>query len=48
MQRHEQHDPEPKPQKPNPRDRQARWLLLVIAILLGFVVLQVIHRFIPL
>jgi hypothetical protein len=42
MQPHEQHDgPEPKP---DPRDTQAIWLLLVILILLGLIAFQVARR----
>ena len=35
MQPHEQHDPEQR--KPDPQDKRAMWLLLVIAILLGLI-----------
>jgi hypothetical protein len=41
MQRHEQRDPE---RKPDPRDARAKWLLLAIAILLGLVVSQLVKR----
>jgi hypothetical protein len=45
MQPHEQHDPEPKPPKrPDPRDVQAKWLLLVIAVLLAIIASRVLDR----
>ena len=48
MQPHEQHDPKPdppKPKEPDWRDKRAKWLLFVIAILLGLIVSQVAKRF---
>jgi hypothetical protein len=43
MQPHEQHDPEAN--KPDPRDKRAKWLLLAICILLGLIVSQIAKRF---
>ena len=43
MRPHEQHDPEPR--KPDPKDARAKWLLLVIAILLGLVASELVKRF---
>jgi hypothetical protein len=42
MQPHDQKDPEEK--GPDPRDTQAKWLVFVIAILLGLVVAQLLKR----
>jgi hypothetical protein len=42
MQGHEQRPPNPN--KPDPRDTRARWLMFAIAILLGMVVAQVVKR----
>ena len=39
MQRHERHDPEPE--KPDPKDTGAKWLLLAIAVLLGMITTRV-------
>ena len=41
MQQHEQHDP---PRKPDPRDKQMMWLLLVIAVLLGLITTPLLGR----
>ena len=43
MQPHERHDPEAN--KPDPRDKRAKWLLLAICILLGLIVSQIAKRF---
>ena len=40
MQRHEQQDPE----RPDPRDNQAKWLGFVIAMMLGVIAVQLIKR----
>jgi hypothetical protein len=48
LQPHEQHDAKPdptKPKEPDRRDKRAKWLLFVIAILLGLTVSQVAKRF---
>ena len=45
MQKHERHDP-PEPRKPDPRDTQAKWLLLAICVLLGVIVSQIVKRFV--
>ena len=56
MQPHEQQDQEPdspkrkkpdppKPKEPDRRVKRAKWLLFVIAILLGLIVSQVAKRF---
>jgi hypothetical protein len=42
MQPHEQHDPEQR--KPDPPDKRAMWLLLVIAILLGLITTRLLNR----
>jgi hypothetical protein len=42
MQPHEQHDPEAN--KPDPRDKRAKWLLLAICILLGLIVSRLLGR----
>jgi hypothetical protein len=42
MQPHEQHDPEQR--KPDPQDKRATWLLLVIAILLGLITTRLLDR----
>jgi hypothetical protein len=42
MQPHEQHDPEQR--KPDPPDKRAMWLLLVIAILLGLITTRLLDR----
>jgi hypothetical protein len=42
MQPHEQHDPERR--KPDPQDKRAMWLLLVIAILLGLITTRLLDR----
>jgi hypothetical protein len=42
MQPHEQRGPEPK--KPDPKDARAKWLLLVIAILLGVLASEIVKR----
>ena len=42
MQRHEQHDP--GPHKPDPKDTRAKWLLFVIAVLLGMFAARVLNR----
>jgi hypothetical protein len=42
MQRHERHDPEPG--KPDPKDTQAKWLLFVIAVLLGLFASRALGR----
>jgi hypothetical protein len=47
MQPHEQRDPEPdprKPEKPDPRDERAKWLLFAIAVLLGLIAAQIFKR----
>jgi hypothetical protein len=41
MQPHEQDDP---PRKPDPRDKQMMWLLLVIAVLLGLITTRLLGR----
>jgi hypothetical protein len=44
---HEQQEPEPdprKPEKPDPRDVRAKWLLFAIAVLLGMIVAQIVKR----
>ena len=49
MQPHEQHDPKPdppKPKEPDPLDKRAKWLLFVIAILLGLIASQISKRLI--
>ena len=49
MQPHEQHDPKPdppKPKEPDPRDKIAKWLLFVIAVLLGLIASQIAKRLI--
>jgi len=49
MQRHDQQDPEPdppRPKKPDPRDERAKWLLFVIAVLLGLIASQIAKRLI--
>ena len=49
MHPHEQHDPKPdppKPKEPDPRDKRAKWLLFVIAILLGLIASQISKRLI--
>jgi hypothetical protein len=43
MQRHERHDPESG--KPDPKNTRAKWLLFVIAILLGLVVTALLRRY---
>jgi len=43
MQRHEQRDPDPR--KPPSGQTTTKWLLFVIAILLGLVASQVAKRF---
>jgi hypothetical protein len=43
MRPHDQHDP--PPERPDPKDSQAKWLLLAICILLGLIVSQVVKRF---
>jgi hypothetical protein len=45
MQRHEQ--PAPGPHKPDPKDTRARWLLFVIAILLGMIAARALNRLFP-
>jgi hypothetical protein len=45
MQKHERLDPPPDPRKPDRRDTQAKWLLLIICLLLGLIVSQVAQRF---
>jgi hypothetical protein len=42
MQPHEQRDPEQR--KPDPQDKRAMWLLLVIAILLGLITTRLLDR----
>ena len=42
MQPHERHDPEQR--KPDPQDKRAMWLLLVIAILLGLITTRLLDR----
>ena len=42
MQRHERHDPEPD--KPDPKDTRAKWLLLAIAVLLGMMAARMLNR----
>ena len=42
MQPHEQHDPKPA----DPRDKRAKWLLFVIAVLLGLIASQIAKRLI--
>ena len=44
MQPHEQHDG-PKRKKPDPRDRQAMWLLTAICIVVGLIAFEVASRF---
>ena len=47
MQPNEQRDPEPdprKPEKPDPRDERAKWLLFAIAVLLGLIVSRLLDR----
>lgn len=44
MQPHEQHDFR-EPKKPDPKDRQARWLLLAICIVVGLIFYEVARRF---
>jgi hypothetical protein len=44
MQRHEQHDPEPKPERPDPRGTQTKWLLLAIAVLLAVIAGRLLDR----
>ena len=44
MQPHEQRDG-PEPKKPDPKDRQAEWLLLAICILLVLILFQVARRY---
>jgi hypothetical protein len=48
MQPHEQHDPKPDPPKRKSRtlDKRAKWLLFVIAILLGLIASQISKRLI--
>jgi len=49
MQPNEQRDPEPdprKPEKPDPRDVRAKWLLFAIAVLLGLIVSRLLDRLI--
>ena len=41
MQPHEQHDPGTEP---DPQDKRAMWLLLVIAILLGLITTRLLDR----
>jgi hypothetical protein len=41
VQPHERDDP---PRKPDPRDKRTMWLLLVIAVLLGFVTTRLLNR----
>jgi hypothetical protein len=41
MQPHEQYDP---PRKPDPRDKQMMWLLLVLAVLLGRITTRLLGR----
>ena len=42
MQRHERHDPEPD--KPDPKDTRAKWLLFAIAVLLGMIAARMLNR----
>jgi hypothetical protein len=45
----EQHDPKPhplKPKEPDPRDKRTKWLLFVIAVLLGLIASQIAKRLI--
>jgi hypothetical protein len=49
MQPHEQHGPKPehpKPKEPDPQDKRAKWLLFVIAVLLGLIASQIAKRLI--
>ena len=49
MQPYEQHDPKPdlpEPKEPDPRDKRAKWLLFVIAVLLGLIAAQMAKRLI--
>jgi hypothetical protein len=43
MQSHEQRDPDPR--KPPPGQTTTRWLLFVIAIILGLITSQMVKRF---